>query len=223
MPKDRFQFSRLLSGRHRLTVQEKEAVLERVLFASCAEEPAPKSIFGLSGLGLRVAAAAALSALLLIPAVVFLLPKPSDETINTGTFSVRGDGGQVPSFSVNCIGSSEPGVCRQGDKLAFRLSPPEGKPYFGAFAHRATNDAVIWYFPENSLSLTIKVTDKNQSGILSKGIQLGMEHPAGRYQVFGVFSDAPLTREKIKALFGDHFEIKSTSAVVSSVSFILEP
>lgn len=223
LPKDRFQFSRLLSGRHRLTVQEKEAVLERVLFESCKEGPTRRSVFGLSGFGLKVAAGAALSLLLLIPAVFILLRDSSGEAQVTDAFYVRGDGGQVPRFSIRCIGGGMQGTCRPGDKMTFRLSPPEGNPYFGAFARRLEDNSVVWYFPESAVSKTVDVTEKNHAGVLSKGIKLGPEHPAGTYQVFGVFSDAPLSRDEIKALFGSRFEVKPGRAIISSVSFSMEP
>ncbi|HEY4056151.1 MAG TPA: hypothetical protein VGM39_06055 [Kofleriaceae bacterium] len=167
---------RLLAGRDQLSVNEKDAMLVRVM-AQSAPASKPWWAFGLAG----VLAAAAVLVLVLMRG-----HSPASEQIAS-----RGKAASI--MRVVCAESGGIGSCQRGGKLLFDLAPA-GKAYFAAFAERP-DGSVIWYTPADETGTSERVTD----GVAGLGIRLGDEHPTGTYRVHGVFSDEPLTREEIRA------------------------
>ena len=229
MQKDRFEMSRLLSGTPQLTVQEKEAVLEQVLRHTKNENAAAsRSRFGLSSVRFRVAAAV-LSVLSAVPVLYWAIGSGEPGSEGSGApgteseFFTRGAEASA-YFSVKCPASEKSSVCRRGDTLTFQVAPSAENRYFAAFARHLGDDLVIWYFPEAGRASTRPSADGARKGLLAKGIQIGEDHPGGAYEIYGVFSNRPMTRDNIKTLFGDHFELKpAADAVVSKLSIAVEP
>ena len=183
--------ARLLSGRNSPSVLQKEA-----LFARIHAQVAPRPAFTRwkqASLGFAAALSAA-AALLFWP--------------STPEFATRGGGpSNEPAFRVQCLGGGE-SSCRRGSALAFEFAPQAEAQYFAAFARRA-DGAVVWYFPTaNGLSLPVA---ENGSFVLDHAVELGAEQPPGHYEVFGVFSPAPLSRAQIKSALGE--DLRGTQGV----------
>jgi len=182
--------ARLLSGKDRLSVVEKEAILERIIDQTKAEKKSePASWMSVRRLSYTAAAAVVLFA---VPLLIYLALTPvPDEFIS------RGISGSPSGFTVACLGAGDDGFCHPGDKLFFKVNAPEGKPFFSAFARR-TDGTVIWYFPGEEFSHSIEVSKNNYEGVLSVGVLLGSEHRPGYYVVFGLFSSRRLSKSQIR-------------------------
>ena len=166
--------SRLLAGRDEMSRVEKDAVLERVL----AERPRRTRWTWLA-----VPAFAAVAA-----AVLFvMMPSHSYDD----ELAARGGSAVFAALHVTCSPA-----CAPGGKLVLDLHGTTGYRYFAAFAKRA-DGTVLWYFPASDDATSVEAT----SGVLDRTIVLGPEHPAGTYQIYGVFSNAPLGRAAIRDAF----------------------
>lgn len=120
---DRRTLDRLLSGRNRLSVTEKEAMLN-VLLRPVKTRWLARWRLPLAGV---CAAAALASALLLVV--------PASEFVARGTAAVN--------VHVSCGHQS---TCHRGDKMDFEVTPTAALRYFAAFGETADGE-VIWYLP----------------------------------------------------------------------------
>jgi hypothetical protein len=195
--------SRLLSGRNRLSRLEQEQILDGVLGAVAPR----KKLRWWFAVMPAVAAAAAL----LVVLAPWRGPPRGDD------FTARGGGQALGMFTPSCahqppqrrsallrapaqLGRAHD--CRAGDKLLFDLDGTVGYRYFAAFSQRG-DGAVLWYFPSSDEATSVELPRQLGSGVLDRGVVLGGEHDAGTYRVFGVFSNAPLTRAQLRARFDD--------------------
>jgi hypothetical protein len=165
--------SRLLAGRDELSRVEKDALLEGVL----AERPRRARWVWLALPAFAAAAA------------VVLLVRPSHRSDDE--LAARGGSAAFAALHVTCSPQ-----CVPGGKLVLDLHGTTGFRYFAAFARRA-DGTVLWYFPASDDATSVAATN----GVLDQTIVLGPEHPAGAYQVYGVFSNAPLGRAAIRDAF----------------------
>lgn len=175
------ELSRLLSGRTGPSVLQQEAAFEAVM-----KQVAPKRRPRWLGLMVPLSAVAALAL-----GVFVMRPPPADPE-----FAVRG-GGQA-GLVLRCIQDQRPAPCALGATLAFEVRPSD-KPYFAAFSRRE-DGTIIWYLPAP------EAASAKQDGLLSQGFELHAPHQAGRLEVFGLFSDQPMTRDDLKAALGDGLE-----------------
>ncbi len=216
--KDPFWEARLLSEQKHLTVLEKEAILDAVVDRVRTEQ---RSFFKRLPTPVRAAALVAVLAVVAVPAALLLaVPEASDEG-----FAARGGGADAASrFSVRCVDGDDSGRdrCRRGDKLVFRVRPPKTRPYFAAFARKVSDRSVIWYFPVSETDASPSVREVGKGGILSQGVRIGQEHPAGIYEVYGMFFEAPVHRENVRGLFDEHFAVKEGNFTVSNVELTVE-
>ena len=216
MKKDSFFEARLLSERKQLTVQEKESILDAVVaeIGRGGERRSLMSFLKNASIPVRVASAVAVLLLLAVPLMVVLSPPDT-----AGEFAARGGKGTARSnFSVSCLRAKHTGECQRGDKLVFRVTPPEDRPYFASFARHLPSQAVIWYFPDAETSESPLIGDISKDGVLSQGIKLGDEHAAGQYEIYGLFFRTPVRRKEIRELFGEHFDPQDSSFTVSKVT-----
>ena len=177
--------SRLLAGRNRLGRIEKDAILEHVL-----AEVAPKRQRAWWWFALPAVAIAAL-------AVFFVWPRAEDDA-----FTAKGGAQATASFAPTCGAAP----CARGGKLLFDLQGTTGYRYFSAFA-RGGDGTVIWYATSRELATAL------QSGVLDETVLLGDEHAPGTYRVYGVFSQTPLDKDGIKALFDDAGRVRAAPGV----------
>lgn len=182
------QLVRLLSGKDRLSIIEKEQQFEQIWRRV---QPARKS-----RIGFWTALAAASSAATLALVLFFFYPTDRLEP----EFTARGTEQTIPSFTLDCVDRESPGICRPGSKLSFTLESTDKDSYFSAFARRSDN-TIIWYYPDRAGN-GLFVSSSPDRLLLRQGIRLGQEQPPGKYEVFGIFSDHPLTRDDIKAALG---------------------
>ena len=182
---------RLLSGQDRLSRVEKDQIFDRAV--------------GVRSRRVRWwwLAAPALAAGL---AVVVLAPwRARDE------FTARGSSRPIAALRVAC-----PSACTGGSKLLFDVKGTTAYRYFAAFAKR-DDGTVLWYFPSEGSATGVDLSQAPASGVLDRGIVLGDEHPAGTYHVYGVFSNAPLTRAAIRDAFdAEHLTAGEGTAVVAA-------
>jgi hypothetical protein len=180
MKLDEETIARLIQGRDEPSILARERLFERIY-----QETAPRPTRQRLGwaLGLSLAAVAGAVALYLRP--------PSSE------FAARGGGAFESAFQPRCI----EGPCRSGNKLVFEMGPLATGRHFAAFARRH-DGTIVWYFPaadEKSIALSTSETPQ----LLQRAITLGPEHSPGRYELFGVFSERPLSRAELKVALGD--------------------
>lgn len=181
---------RLLAGRNRLSRAEKDEIFARVVDGVAPPERRRRRWW--AGAGVAVAAAAA---------ALLVLPGRGGEGEPGGaasSFAARGGGDTSAAFELSCPTAAA--GCRAGATLVFDLSPASGYRYFAAFARRG-DDAVIWYVPGDSGDASADLRTRLEAGVLDRGVVLGAEHPPGRYTVFGIFSQQPLTRAAIRGHF----------------------
>jgi hypothetical protein len=164
--------SRLLAGRDALSRVEKDELLDRVI------APPPRRARW-AWLALPALAAAA---------VAVLVVRPSHDS----DFGARGGSGTFAALHVTCSPA-----CTAGGKLVLDVHGTTGYRYVAAFAKRA-DGTVLWYFPATDTATSVEVP---ASGVLDRSIVLGPEHVAGPYQIYGVFSNAPLARAAIRDAF----------------------
>lgn len=191
---------RLLSGKDRLSGAEKEAILADVLAAveQGAARPGGRERARARrrpGWGIAVASAGAVAAAAI---ALVLLPRSPDRA--PGTFTARGretDPTAVAAgFEVRCPGAAAAGRCRAGDKLLFEVSAGGRARFFAALARRG--DTTIWYFPSLGRR-SLDLAEHAPRGVLDAGIVLGPEHVPGRYEIVGLFSSRPLSRDEARA------------------------
>lgn len=183
------ELARLLSGRNEPSVLEKERILEQVLSRTAPPSRARwwAAAFATAALGMA------------------LLAVPSDPE-----FTHRGAEEQA-LFELRCVQEGVPSArCHPGQTLVFDVEP--GARYFGAFARRE-DDVILWYFPaegEGSLPLA----DTAAQGTLERAVVLGADHPPGTYEVYGVFTDAPWSRDQIREAMDDDLRSARGAVVV---------
>jgi hypothetical protein len=187
--------ARLLSRKNRLSRTEKDVLFERVM-----EQLAPRRTIRRPAVLLALAGAAA--AVVLVPLALRDRPMPPMPAMPAmplmdEPFGARG-GASAAGFGLICSG--QPGsTCHVGEKLLFDLQGTTYR-YFSAFARRE-DGTVVWYFPDSPTGHSVDVRDRLSQGVLDVGIALDAGHGSGRYQVVGIYSEAPLSRDDIKARF----------------------
>ena len=129
-------------------------------------------------LGTACAAAAALVLVLL-----------SREDPDRDGFAPRGQGAASAELALVCDGG-----CRRGDTVVLDLGATAGFRYLSVFA-RGPGGQVTWYVDAADLETRLR------DGIFDRKIALAAGQPPGRYDIYGIFSDEPLTREAIRARF----------------------
>lgn len=174
--------ARLLSRKNRLTRGEKDAIFGRVL-----AETGRRRARRWPALGFALAAAAA---------AVVVIPWAIREHGADPSFAPRGDD-SAAMFDLACAGQRTH-TCHLGQTLVFDLQA--GYRYFAAFARR-DDGTVIWYFPDSATGRSLDLRDRIPDGVLDRGIALDAAHGAGDYQVYGIYSAAPLSRDDIKSRF----------------------
>ncbi len=179
--------ARLLSGRNRPSVLEKEAAFEQVM----ARMPKRPSRW-LRGVGLSTAGALA--------AALMVWLSSSRHATELGELAARGAATTVPnSFELVCGLRKAAGHCVQGDKLGFVVHAPADR-FFAAFARRS-DGTVLWYWPALA-GKSIPASALAALNASSDAVLLDSAHVAGRYTIFGVFSTRPLGREAIQSALG---------------------
>jgi hypothetical protein len=217
LPDDRYFFLRLLSGARRLTVQEKESIIDSVI-----EKTKPKQkrrFFSAvwSPVGLRLLALASFL-LLAIPVWLFLRGGPSGQE----EFVAKGDK-VLPTFAVKCLERGKNTECRRGGKLAFRIRSASDATFFSAFSRHEKTGRVIWYYPRADSEKSISIKDKSTNGLLFEGIEIGDEHASGDYVVYGLFSKTPLTRVEIRKIFDEISNKNERERLIVKTKMVIKP
>lgn len=196
--------ARLLSGRDGPSVLDQEADFEQLMHELDRGRPPVRWALWLPAAGALAAAALAL--------LVFMKQPAVDE------FAARGGQAGAPAVQALCVEDGAAGRCPSGGRLAFAATAG-GYRYLALFARRS-DGLVIWYFPSAEGQ---SVPIAGQAGdLLKRGIQLGDDQPPGRYELFGVFSTGPMTRDQIKRALGDELKSGAAHRVVRG-SLIVEP
>ena len=190
------RFDRLLSGRDRPSITEREAVLDRLLEGA---GPRTRPFWTVERWAWALAAAAA--ALLLVPSALLLHGRGERLT-------ARGGAEPVAVVELACSRGDPAQGCPRGAKLFFRVQAPEKRRYFAALGVSQTGSAV-WYFPSGDAQRS-ELLPAAGSGVLAQAIVLGDEHLPGVYQVLSVFSEWPMAREEIRKAIEDAAERSTT-------------
>jgi hypothetical protein len=120
-------------------------------------------------------------------------------------FAGRGDegagwrpkGGQLGVVTVpelTCSGGTA-AACPRGARLSIALPGETANGNVGAYAEPEGGGERIWYFSVEDGPATL--VESGAARLASRSIVLGPEHAAGRYRVFMVVSDRPLSRAEI--------------------------
>jgi hypothetical protein len=126
-------------------------------------------------------------------ALVVLWPRTKPDE-----FTARGGDAPVAMFAPTCAQG-----CARGAKLVFDLQGTTGYRYFGAFA-RSSDGNVVWYWVGKDLLTSL------ERGVLDETVVL---EASGTYRLYGVFSQQPLDRDGIKALFDDAGRVRDVAGV----------
>jgi len=180
------ELARLLSGRSGPSVLEKEAAFEAVM------QGQPK--------GRRFAWRAVLWPAIAVAAValgVLVMPGAPDRP----EFGAKGSA--QAGLSLSCVRGQTPAPCAPGATLTLKVTAHD-RPYFAAFA-RDAEGTIIWYLPAKG------EMSKRQEGLLEQGFLLDPAYDKATMQVFGVFTEAPMSRAQIKAALSEG--LQSTDAV----------
>ena len=193
---------RLIAGCNAPSVLAKEQLFERIY-----AQVQPKSERRPRGAWLFATFAGAAA----VAAAALLLIHPGELEFQARGSHVTAGG---PELIVSCPGVSG---CRVGSKLSFAVRLPEpattAEPgYFAAFARRF-DGTIIWYFPE-PVGSSIAVPQTSEPALLDRAVLLGPEHLPGHYEVYGVFSRQPLTREQLKLKVGEDLSGSPDAVVV---------
>ena len=193
MSSDDRRIPRLLAGSDRLSRVEKDAILAAVV------PGARRRRVRWLWVAAPVLAASAV--------LVVLAPWRSG---TRDDFAARGSDRAIGALGVACANGCQPGA-----KLLFDVHGTTGYRYLAAFAKRA-DGTVLWYFPVSDAATSVDLASA-PSGVLDQGIVLGAEHAAGHYRVYGVFSQAPLTRAAIRDAFdAEHLTAGVATSVVAA-------
>ena len=187
---DRYEAARLLSGRDRLSVLEKEDILDGVLARGTLKVPSRATSFFKAR---RVVAALALGGATAVTLFLVTSGRYSVDELTSRGATLK----STPSFKVACA----EGDCHQGDKLLFQLENAAPALYFAAYAQR-DDGVVLWYFPGESHATSVPVSMTTAGGILAEAVVLGPEHRPGAYRVVGIFSPQALSKNAIKNALG---------------------
>jgi hypothetical protein len=183
------KIDRILGGKDRLAVTEKEAILEQVLGRTLPAPARARPFF------LPAWAWGALGLLLLSP-VVYLIARPA-----APEFTARG-GSSGPGFSISCLqADGQVAACAQGGRMVFKLAP-SGFMAFAAVAE-APDGTTLWYFPGGERTHGLDLHALVSSGLLQEAIEIGDDHPPGEYVVHGLFSATPLSRDEVREALRD--------------------
>lgn len=175
------EMSRLLAGRDRPSIVEKEAMFDAVMRGIAPRRRVRWPL----GLGIAIPALAA---------IVLVATQLGRTTPRASELASRGTTSDLAALAVSC------GACTSADRLVFDLHGTLGYRYFAAFSRRA-DGTVLWYFPATPTSSSVDLATQPSSGLLGVGITMGDAHPAGAYRVYGVFSHVALGRNEIRARF----------------------
>ena len=199
--RDKHFAGRVLAGKDDVTVQEKEQVLDAVLGKLTGDVSASENSSGLRWKWRVIVGAA--TAVFAIVAALWIWNARSNEAVsnlsnNAGRDILTPKGSGAPSsfFYVRCIQGRSIGSCRPGARLAFGFNDLKPPAYFSAFAIRQTDDTVIWMFPTTATGLSVLVPPNRK--VLKQAILIDEHYPPGSYEIVGLRSAHPLTREQIK-------------------------
>lgn len=191
------ELAKLIAGRNAPSVLAKERLFERI-YAQVQPQAERRPRGALLFVAFAGAAAAAAAALLLI--------HPGPPEFQSRGSHVAGAGG--PELVVSCPGNAG---CRVGSKLSFAVKSQQNR-YFAAFARRF-DGTIIWYFPE-PIGSSVALPQTSEPELLDQAVLLGPEHLPGHYDVYGVFSRQPLTREQLKLKVGEDLSGSPDAVVV---------
>ena len=192
------EIARLLAGRNEPSVLEKEAAFEELMKRVSHEKRRRGLLFG----GLALAAAAFL-------AVV---------SQRDAEFGTRGGG--HGALALKCIPPGDGTRCVAGGKLTLDVGGSSSL-YFAAFARRS-DGTIVWYWPSASGS-SPPVASFAHKRAPHTAIQLDAAHPAGPYEVYGVFSARPLDRTQLKKALGDELRGDGTVEVLRRTFTVVAP
>lgn len=168
------ELARLLSGRSGPSVLEKEAAFEAVM----QQQPRRRRFAWRAVLWPAVAVAA-------VALGVLVMPGAPDRP----EFGAKGSA--QAGLSLSCVHADAPAPCAPGATLILQVTAHD-RPYFAAFA-RDAEGTITWYLPAQG------ERSKRQDGLLEQGFLLDPSYDQGTMQVFGVFTDTPMSRAQIKA------------------------
>lgn len=165
-------------ARGRMSGAARERVLEKVLHAT-----SPRSVRRLRATAITTA----ITALAAAAALMLWLRSGHDE------FTPKG----APATTIGLDATCLEGACRAGGTLVLRIDDVPERAHLAVYATRegaSDASARIWYFPEADGTAPALAAQPG-SQLVKRGITLGPEHTAGRYQVHAVIGKRPLTRE----------------------------
>ncbi len=174
---DSSSLGRLLSGEEGPSVLEKEAVFEAAFQSA---QPASQGVRAW-GRWLALAGAVATAAVLLV------VKLPDDG------FQSRGPA--KPAVGVRCLRAGVKAACSPGAKLLFEVRSDKPR-FFSAFSISPGGTA-IWYLPSEGEKAQPVLP--GAAKVLKRGYVLGEDHPPGDYTMYGLFTEAPMSKKALKA------------------------
>ena len=183
---EKYKLQRLLSGDGELSKPEKEQMLSNLLGEP---ERTPRTIGYRWRIPVLTGAAGALAASAMLVLYIMMV---NDRPAEDDGFTARG--GDVARLSYRCVdGEGQSSVCKKGNTLVFKVVSPKAAAYFSA---AALSDAgvLVRYFPSKSEE-SVPISE---SGVITKGIDIGEAHQPGVYRVFGLFTKDKMASDEMR-------------------------
>jgi hypothetical protein len=184
---------------------EKEAIWGRIEAARAPWWRRRATRLGAAGL------ASAIATVVVVLAVTSMRP-PADELTPRGA-------GATP-LALRCSADREPGDCRRGDRLVFDFGTNEAQGYVALFA-RSPAGTVIWYVPADDATASISLADHSSAGVLDTAAVIDDSYEPGRYELFAVISERPLSRADIRGFERGDRLVAAAGAQIETRAFVV--
>ncbi len=164
--------------------------------------------------GTRVGAAGLASAIatMVVVLTVSSTRPPADDLTPRGAATVP--------LTLRCGVDREPGDCRRGDRLLFDFGAGEPRGFVALFA-RSPAGTVIWYLPSDEATASVAIDDHNSAGVLDTAAVIDQSYVPGRYELFAVLSDRPLSRADIRGFSRDDRLVAAPGVQIETRVFVV--
>ncbi len=140
----------------------------------------------------RVQLAASVFAAAMVAAVALVVVIP---TSREAEYTARG--AESSTLVIRC-GERDAADCRVGDRIVFDFGSKHPDLYVSLFA-RSEQGTVIWYLPSEEAMPSIALATNATAGVLDTVAVIDDTYVPGRYELFAVMSNRPLSRAEIRS------------------------
>lgn len=138
--------------------------------------------------------------------------RPTDDLTPRGTAGVP--------LTLRCGADREPGDCRRGDRLVFDFGAREPHGFVALFA-RSPAGTVIWYLPATEAASSVALSEHASAGVLDTAAVIDRSYEPGRYELFAVISERPLSRAEIRGFARGDRLVAAAGVHIETRAFVI--